>query len=97
MSISQRPLTSINCNPKANSGLYNYASIMEYSPFLFSRNGITPVLETIPAGMVLGSDLPQYTTGDLDGIKRLYGFATVGRYGGYQSHRVASGGGQRYL
>jgi len=62
---------------EANSGLYNYASIMEYSPFLFSRNGITPVLETIPAGMVLGSDLPQYTTGDLDGIKRLYGFATV--------------------
>ncbi len=57
-----------------NSGLFNYASIMEYSPFLFARYGVSPVLETIPAGMVLGSTLPQYTTGDLDGIKRLYGF-----------------------
>ena len=56
------------------SGLYNYASIMEYGPFSFSRYGTLPVLETIPAGMVLGTDLPEYTTGDLDGIKRLYGF-----------------------
>ena len=54
------------------SGLYNYASIMEYGPFEFARDGVSPVLETIPAGMILGSDLPQYTTGDLDGIMRLY-------------------------
>jgi astacin len=59
---------------EAVSGLYNYASIMEYSPFLFSRYGTAPVIETIPAGMVLGTDLNQYTTGDLDGIMRLYGF-----------------------
>ncbi len=60
---------------EVTSGLYNYASIMEYGPFLFSRYGVYPVLETIPAGMVLSSDLPEYTSGDLDGIKRLYGFA----------------------
>jgi uncharacterized repeat protein (TIGR01451 family) len=59
---------------EADSGLYNYASIMEYGAFEFSRYGVSPVLETIPAGMVLGTDLPQYTTGDLDGIERLYGF-----------------------
>jgi uncharacterized repeat protein (TIGR01451 family) len=58
-----------------DSGLYNYASIMEYSSFLFSRYGTEPILESIPAGIVLGTSLPQYTTGDLDGIMRLYGFA----------------------
>jgi len=56
-----------------DSGLYNYASIMEYGPFSFSRDGLTPVLETIPPGMVLGNLLPQYSSGDLDGIRRLYG------------------------
>ena len=55
-----------------DSGLYNYASIMEYGPFEFARDGVSPVLETIPAGMVLSTDLPQYTSGDLDGIMRLY-------------------------
>jgi hypothetical protein len=58
----------------ADSGLYNYASIMEYGAFSFSRYGVNPVVETIPAGIELGTDLPQYTTGDLDGIMRLYGF-----------------------
>jgi len=58
-----------------DSGLYNYASIMEYGPFEFARDGVSPVLETIPAGMVLSTALPQYTTGDLDGIMRLYGRA----------------------
>jgi hypothetical protein len=58
-----------------DSGLYNYASIMEYGPFSFNKDGVSPTLETIPAGMVLGTDLPQYTTGDLDGIMRLYAHA----------------------
>ena len=58
-----------------DSGLYNYASIMEYGPFSFNKDGVSPTLETIPAGMVLGTSLPQYTTGDLDGIKRLYAHA----------------------
>jgi hypothetical protein len=55
-----------------DSGLYNYASIMEYGAFEFARDGVSPVLETIPAGIVLSTSLPQYTTGDLDGILRLY-------------------------
>jgi hypothetical protein len=58
-----------------DSGFYNYASIMEYGPFSFDKDGVSPTLETIPAGMVLGTDLPQYTTGDLDGIMRLYAHA----------------------
>jgi len=58
-----------------DSGLYNYASIMEYGPFSFNKDGVSPTLETIPAGMVLGTTLPQYTTGDLDGIMRLYAHA----------------------
>jgi hypothetical protein len=58
-----------------DSGLYNYASIMEYGPFEFARDGVSVVLETIPAGMVLGTNMPQYTTGDLDGIMRLYAHA----------------------
>ena len=59
-------------DPGVDSGLYNYASIMEYGPFSFNRDGLSPTLETIPAGMPLGTDMPQYTTGDLDGIERLY-------------------------
>jgi len=55
------------------SGLYNYASIMEYGPFTFNKDGVSPTLETIPPGIVLGTTTPQYTSGDLDGIKRLYG------------------------
>jgi len=59
----------------ADSGYYNYASIMEYGPFNFNKDGVSPTLETIPPGMVLGDSLPQYTTGDLDGIMRLYAHA----------------------
>ncbi len=61
--------------PFVGSGLYNYASIMEYGPFSFNKDGVSPTLETIPAGMVLGTTMPQYTTGDLDGIMRLYAHA----------------------
>ncbi len=57
------------------SGLYNYASIMEYGPFTFNKDGVSPTLETIPPGMVLSiTTLAQYTTGDLDGLERLYGY-----------------------
>jgi hypothetical protein len=59
-----------------DSGLYNYASIMEYGPFIFNWDGVSPTLETIPPGMVLSVTTPnQYTTGDLDGIMRLYAHA----------------------
>ena len=67
---------NFDVNPgSVNSGLYNYASIMEYSSFIFNKDGASPTLETLPAGMVLGSTMPQYTTGDLDGIMRLYAHA----------------------
>jgi hypothetical protein len=52
-------------------GLFDYASIMEYIPFAFTRNG-GPVIETIPAGIPL-SNQTGYTAADIDGIKRLYG------------------------
>lgn len=51
--------------------LFDYASVMMYLPFAFTRNG-GPVLETIPPGMPLSS-LETYSAGDIDGIDRLYG------------------------
>jgi len=60
-------------------GLYDYASLMQYPSYSFSRNG-GPVIETIPAGMPLGSfeGLPaqasaDYSAGDKEAIDRLYG------------------------
>jgi len=50
---------------------YDYASVMEYPAFSFSRNG-EPCIETIPAGIPL-SNPNGYTAADVDGIKRLYG------------------------
>jgi astacin len=52
-------------------GLFDYASIMEYIPYAFTRNG-APVIETIPPGMPL-SNQTGYTAADIDGVKRLYG------------------------
>ena len=51
--------------------LYDYASVMEYPAFSFSRNG-QPAIETIPAGIPL-SNPNGYSAADIDGIKRLYG------------------------
>jgi uncharacterized repeat protein (TIGR02543 family) len=53
--------------------LFDYASIMEYPAFSFSRNG-GPAIESIPAGIPL-SNLTGYTAADIDGIERLYGNA----------------------
>ena len=50
---------------------YDYASVMEYPAFSFSRNG-EPCIESIPAGMPL-SNPNGYSAGDVDGIDRLYG------------------------
>ena len=52
---------------------FDYASIMEYPAFAFSRNG-GPAIESIPAGIPL-SNLNGYSTADIDGIERLYGNA----------------------
>jgi hypothetical protein len=54
-----------------NVTLYDYASLMHYYPFAFSRNG-APTIESIPAGIPL-SNTVSYTAGDMDGIRRLYG------------------------
>jgi hypothetical protein len=51
--------------------LFDYASVMEYPAFSFSRNG-EPCIETIPAGIPL-SNPNGYSAGDIDGILRLYG------------------------
>ena len=68
-------------------GLYDFASLMQYPPYSFSRNG-GPVIETIPAGMPLGNvegvpepvvdgtpveDTADYSAGDKEAIMRLYG------------------------
>lgn len=56
-----------------NLTLYDYASVMGYIPFAFSRNG-GPTLESIPPGMPL-SNLVGYSAGDVDATKRLYSAA----------------------
>ncbi len=61
-------------NAQTSGTLYDYASIMEYPAFSFSRNG-GPAIESIPAGIPL-SNFIGYTTTDIDGIERLYGSAT---------------------
>lgn len=50
---------------------YDYASVMEYPAFSFSRNG-GPVIESIPPGIPL-SNLVGYSAADIEGIERLYG------------------------
>jgi hypothetical protein len=51
--------------------LFDYASVMEYPAFSFSRNG-QPCIESIPAGIPL-SNPNGYSAADIDGINRLYG------------------------
>ncbi|HXM39644.1 MAG TPA: M12 family metallopeptidase [Bryobacteraceae bacterium] len=53
-------------------GLYDYASVMHYPAFSFTKNNL-PVLESIPAGIPL-SNTVGYSAGDVDAIERLYGF-----------------------
>jgi hypothetical protein len=52
---------------------YDFASIMHYIPYAFTRNG-NPTLETKPAGITM-SNQTGYTASDIDGIRRLYGAA----------------------
>jgi hypothetical protein len=60
-------------NAQTFGTLFDYASIMEYPAFSFSRNG-GPAIESIPAGIPL-SNLTGYSATDVDGIERLYGNA----------------------
>jgi hypothetical protein len=52
---------------------YDFASIMHYIPYAFTRNGNT-TLETKPAGIPM-SNTVGHTASDIDGIERLYGAA----------------------
>jgi hypothetical protein len=52
-------------------GLYDYASVMHYCAFCFSKAGL-PVIESIPAGIPLSND-SGYSAGDVDQVERLYG------------------------
>lgn len=54
----------------AQSGSYDFASIMHYGAYTFTRNG-EPTMESIPPGMRLSTS-SGYSAGDVDGIKRLY-------------------------
>lgn len=81
---------SINTDDEQVLGAYDYASVMQYIPFAFSRNG-GPVIESIPAGIPLAgySGIPaqagapgtaaqppyDYSAGDKETIRRLYGAA----------------------
>ena len=60
-------------NAQTFGTLFDYASIMEYPAFSFSRNG-GPAIESIPAGIPL-SNQSGYSATDIDGIERLYGNA----------------------
>jgi hypothetical protein len=65
--------TQLYDNAQTFGTYFDYASIMEYPAFSFSRNG-GPAIESIPAGIPL-SNGTGYSTADIDGIERLYGKA----------------------
>jgi uncharacterized protein (TIGR03437 family) len=52
-------------------GAYEYASLMHYSAFEFSRTGL-PVMETVPAGIPFDT-YNVLSPGDLDTLFRMYG------------------------
>ncbi len=53
-------------------GPYNFNSIMHYGPFDFSRDGLLPAMETVPAGIPIGQRTG-LSPGDLDTVQRMYG------------------------
>lgn len=55
-----------------DEGPYDYASIMHYSPYSFSRNGL-PTIEPVQPGATIGQR-NGLSTGDRSGIAALYGF-----------------------
>ncbi|MFB3778037.1 MAG: M12 family metallopeptidase [Bryobacteraceae bacterium] len=55
----------------ADSGPYDYGSIMHYGAYDFSRNG-EPTIETIPPGIPIRI-ATGLSEGDIDGVRRLYG------------------------
>ncbi len=57
-----------------NVGSYDYGSIMHYSAYAFSANGL-PTIETIPAGIAIGQR-NGLSSGDVAGVRSLYSGST---------------------
>jgi uncharacterized protein (TIGR03437 family) len=55
-----------------DSGPYDYNSIMHYDAFGFSRDGLLPAMETVPAGIPIGQ-ISVLSAGDIEAVQRLYG------------------------
>ncbi len=55
-----------------DAGPYDLGSIMHYGPFDFSRDGIAPAMESVPAGIPVGQRTA-LSAGDIDSVRRLYG------------------------
>ncbi len=55
-----------------DAGAYDFNSIMHYAPFDFSRDGLKPAMETVPAGIPIGQRAG-LSAGDVDAVQRLYG------------------------
>ena len=56
----------------ADAGPFDFYSIMHYGAYDFSRDGLAPAMETVPAGMPLGQR-NGLSAIDIDAIQRLYG------------------------
>ena len=72
---------AINLQNQQLLSSYDYASVMQYPPYVDSANG-GPVIESIPAGIpmqgtegVPGAGNQDYSAGDKEAILRLYGHA----------------------
>jgi uncharacterized protein (TIGR03437 family) len=57
-------------------GAYDFNSIMHYGAFDFSRDGISPALETVPAGIPIGQRA-RLSPGDIQTVRVLYGQASA--------------------
>lgn len=54
------------------TGPYDFGSIMQYSAGGFSRDGVSPTMETVPAGIPLGQRVG-LSAADVDYVQRFYG------------------------
>lgn len=59
-----------------DAGPYDLGSIMHYGAFDFSKDGLQPAMETVPAGIPMGQRTG-LSSGDIDAVRRLYGESVV--------------------
>lgn len=55
-----------------DAGPYDFNSIMHYGAWDFSVDGVSPAMETVPAGIPVGQ-LDALSAGDIQAVQRLYG------------------------